>query len=138
MRWSEAHKAIVHQHWQDMTDGEMGDLVGRTAPAVASFRKLAGLHRNPVAKRDVEGFILRNWDKKSASDIGCAIGYGATYVRQFAARLGLPPKPMANCVSNAPAKPRGLGRATIKWAEANLSDPEARMILAMSGRDMRT
>jgi hypothetical protein len=138
MKWSDEHAEYAIQNWQVMTDAEIGDHVGRTAQAVASWRRSNNLHRTPAPARDIDALIIRHWPRRSAADIGCALGYGATYIRLAAARLGLPPKPQANCCSNAPGKPKGLTRSQILWAEVNILDPEARMILAMSGRDMRT
>jgi hypothetical protein len=137
MRWSEAHREYVRQNWQDMDDTEIGEHVGRSRHAVSSWRRDNGLVHQPVSL-DPEAYITEKWDAKAASDIGCALRLSATRVRQIAAMLGLPPKSLTSSPTYAPSKPKGITGEQITWAYAHQRDPESRMILAMSGRDMRT
>lgn len=106
--WTEAQDNVLRENWKSKTDAQIGEMLGRTAKGIANRRWLLKLLADPSQNA-----------KKTRRRTGLGKG-----VRLISPHL-------------VPDPPQGITKAQRLFARVNPDHPEARMLRAFMGEDMR-
>jgi hypothetical protein len=91
------------------------------------------MNRNRAQYDQVDRCIHANWGKVPVITIASLAGVSRAYIYARGEVLGMPPPSRGSYIL-----PRGYSKDEMAWAKENAAtDREARMMLALTGRDVR-
>ena len=95
-RWTPEEEQYIRDHWQTMTDNEIGAALGRSGSSVNSLRNKLGLFRRgspPLGRKnwtsDEETYLSENWGQMTIPGIAKHLGRTTNSVIVRARRMGL-------------------------------------------------